>query len=206
MLLTLTFEVPLESPRHRETCGVFLTYSAHLGSRVFSFPVLGVQDHVLLVPSWWPAPSRPGNPGRTPTTFPLTQPENANEIPAHHASTSSIFLSASLSKSLFLLYFLYSFPAFKLFLIILYRNNPESSHIWSLWSCRKGHWNKSTPAGILCEMRAICLSECPSFGQSSSPMWLGFLRVEATFAKSKEKEMYVSPEFSWLWSKDKPFR
>ena len=102
--------------------------------------------------------------------------------------------------------FPYPFPLH--FQIIPYRNNPEPSHTWSFWSWRKGPWNTPPPDGILCEMRAsLPVRMSPLFGQNPSPTRPGFLwGLEAAFAKSKEKEVCVSEEFPWLWSKAEPRR
>lgn len=154
----------------------------------------------LLQDGWLPA--RLGTWERAPSVFPQHSHRMPNSI-MPPLSPSLCFVEKNL---FFFIFHITSFfyPCFQVISNILHSNNPKSSRTWNFWSWRKSHWNKSTPTRILWEVWDTCLSEQSCLWQGSPPVQFGFVGIGESLAKSKEKEMYSSQEFSWFWTKDRP--
>lgn len=109
VLLIFTFEVPLQSPRHRETHGMFLTTPLishwYIGSCGLGFFRMACCQQAC----------EPGR-GSVWLSLNLAIECQAPPCPPYHAHTSSVALYASLYKSRLLLYFLFFSLSFLIFI------------------------------------------------------------------------------------------
>lgn len=94
-LLTFTFEVPLQSPRHRETCGMVLTSQLISVEMLFGFSPWSwlLCDGLLSLGL--------GTQGRAPTGWPLTKTECGTPSCPHFLHLPLCFVEQISSPSLF---------------------------------------------------------------------------------------------------------
>lgn len=133
-----------------------------------------IEEHVVLVPSWWHVASRPENQERA-QLAPFWGPQNARLNPAYPALCLHALQGFTEHTSFFFIFHISScsVPAAKIFLITLYRNNPIASRIWNSSSWKKGHFEINVPL--------------PEFsvrwGIPAYPLWVWFCEYRSNFCK-----------------------